>query len=63
MNLSRLPSVTCVCCVRAAGPMRQGVFAMVIFAQWLYVASLLPGAPPNFVEAAGKFGMFSGNMR
>ena len=46
-----------------AGPMRRGIFAVVLFAQWLYVASLLPGAPPNFVEAAGKFGMFSGNMR
>lgn len=46
-----------------AGPMRRGIFMLVLFAQWLYVASLLPGAPPYFVEAAGKFGMFSGNMR
>lgn len=43
--------------------MRRGVFALVLALQWLYVASLLPAAPPNFSEAAGKFGMFSGNMR
>lgn len=36
---------------------------MVVVAQFVYVASLLPGAPPNFVAAAGKFGLFSLNMR
>lgn len=49
--------------VLRAGPMRRGIFAIVLALQWLYLASLLPAAPPNLIEAAGKFGMFSGNMR
>ena len=43
--------------------MRRGIFAILLAVQWLYLASLLPAAPPNFAAAAGKFGMFSGNMR